>query len=123
MASAALGQGVAAYVGPLWKIAESDAKNLAADFYEALLLRRTSVGEALALARRRLKSEQSAGWTGLVLYGDPTPTVLQRLSPSDPQSESQDGEATGDARTIRPPGFRNGDLGSALRTHEDLEAT
>jgi hypothetical protein len=75
MASAALGQGVAAYVGPLWKIGESDAKNLAADFYEALLLRRTSVGEALAFARRRLKNERSAGWTGLVLYGDPTPTV------------------------------------------------
>jgi hypothetical protein len=120
MASAALGQGVAAYVGPLWKIAESDAKNLAADFYEALLLRRTSVGEALAFARRRLKSEQSAGWTGLVLYGDPTPTVMQRLSPSDPETGSV--EATGDARN-RPPGFRNGDLGSALRTHDDLEAT
>jgi hypothetical protein len=120
MASAALGQGVAAYVGPLWKIAESDAKNLAADFYEALLLRRTSVGEALALARRRLKSEQSAGWTGLVLYGDPTPTVLQRLSPSDPETGSLD--TTADARS-RPPGLRNGDLGSVLRTHEDLEAT
>jgi hypothetical protein len=26
---------------------------------------------------------RSAGWTGMVLYGDPTPTVLQRLSPSD----------------------------------------
>ena len=120
MASAALGQGVAAYVGPLWKIAESDAKNLAADFYEALLLRRTSVGEALALARRRLKSEQSAGWTGLVLYGDPTPTVLQRLSPSDPETGPL--EKTADARS-RPPGLRNDDLGSVLRTHGDLEAT
>jgi hypothetical protein len=120
MASAALGQGVAAYVGPLWKIAESDAKNLAADFYEALLLQRTSVGEALAFARRRLKSEQSAGWTGLVLYGDPTPTILQRLSPSDPETGSS--EAIGDARS-RPVGSRNGGLGSALRTHEDLEAT
>jgi hypothetical protein len=107
-------------VGPLWKIAESDAKNLAADFYEALLLRRTSVGEALALARRRLKSEKSAGWTGLVLYGDPTPTVLQRLTPSDPETGSQ--ETTADARS-RPPGLRGGDLGSVLRAHEDLEAT
>ena len=26
---------------------------------------------------------RSAGWAGMVLYGDPTPTVLQRLSPSD----------------------------------------
>jgi hypothetical protein len=107
MASAVLGQGVAAYVGPLWKIREADAKNLAAAFYEALLLRRTSVGEALALARRSVRdgepdiddlataaqhttggpggrrAPRSAGWTGMVLYGDPTPTVMQRLSPSD----------------------------------------
>jgi CHAT domain-containing protein len=107
IASAALGQGVSAYVGPLWKISETDAKNLAAAFYEALLLRRTSLGEALALARRSVKegepdldelitreqlrdednedarTPKSAGWTGMVLYGDPTPTVMQRLSPSD----------------------------------------
>ena len=107
MASAALGQGVAAFVGPLWKISETDAKNLAAAFYEALLLRRTSLGEALALARRSVRIGQpdldelvtlhesgsegdpelevpkSSGWTGMALYGDPTPTILQRLSPSD----------------------------------------
>ncbi len=102
MASAALGQGVSAYVGPLWKISEADAKNLAEAFYEALLLRRTSIGEALALARRSVRDGEphladlvtappgratrpprSAGWTGMVLYGDPTPTVMQRLSPSD----------------------------------------
>jgi CHAT domain-containing protein len=107
MASAALSQGVAAYVGPLWKITDTDAKNLACAFYEALLIRRTSLGEALALARRSVRVGQpdldelvvrsnlcvgpdvdadtprSAGWAGMVLYGDPTPTVLQRLSPSD----------------------------------------
>ncbi len=107
MSSAALSQGVAAYVGPLWKISDTDAKNMAAAFYEALLIRRTSLGEALALARRSVREGQpdldelvvrsnhgagpdadpptprSAGWAGMVLYGDPTPTVLQRLSPSD----------------------------------------
>ena len=107
MASAVLGQGVSAYVGPLWTISETDAKNLAAAFYEALLLRRASLGEALALARRSVKlgvpdldelvtasastrradleheTPRSAGWTGMVLYGDPTPNVLQRLSPSE----------------------------------------
>jgi CHAT domain-containing protein len=84
MASAALGQGVAAYIGPLWRIVDADAKNVAAAFYEALLLRRASVGESLARARRHLRDAGSAGWTGMVLYGDPTPTILQRLSPSDP---------------------------------------
>ncbi|HEY0284377.1 MAG TPA: CHAT domain-containing protein, partial [Vicinamibacterales bacterium] len=105
MASAELSQGVAGYVGPLWTISDTDAKNLAAAFYEALLIRRTSLGEALALARRSVRegepdldelvvrsnqgvgpdtgTPRSAGWAGMVLYGDPTPTVLQRLSPSD----------------------------------------
>ena len=106
MASAALGEGVAAYLGPLWKIKDVDAKNMAVAFYEALLMRRASLGDALSLARRSVREgqpdldqltvlqegadpdgvtrlPQSAGWTGLVLYGDPTPTVLQRLSPSD----------------------------------------
>ncbi len=108
MASAALGQGVAAYIGPLWRIPETDAKNLATVFYQALLLRRTSIGEALALARRLVREGRagdddafapvvenggadsqdiglvrSAGWTGIALYGDPTPTILQRLSPSE----------------------------------------
>ena len=106
MATAALSQGVAAYVGPLWKITDTDAKNLAAAFYEALLIRRTSLGEALSLARRSVRegvpdlddlvtrpalvigsgqdtAVRSTGWAGMVLYGDPTPTILQRLSPPD----------------------------------------
>ena len=107
MATAALSQGVAAYVGPLWKISDMDAKNVAAAFYEALLIRRTSLGEALALARRSVRegvpdldelvtrspqrigsgqdpaAVRSTGWAGMVLYGDPTPTILQRLSPPD----------------------------------------
>jgi hypothetical protein len=109
MASAALGQGVGAYIGPLWTISETDAKNLASAFYDALLLRRSSIGESLALARRSVKEGEpdldelqvaiseraasgrapvrSAGWAGMILYGDPTPTVLQRLSPSDTVGE------------------------------------
>jgi CHAT domain-containing protein len=111
MASAALGQGVPAYIAPLWKISETDAKNLAAAFYEALLLRRTSIGEALALARASIRdgeddleelmtrvhrgpvegddarTPRSAGWAGMVLYGDPTPTVMQRLSPAETRPE------------------------------------
>jgi len=107
MATAALSQGVAAYVGPLWKISDMDAKNIAAAFYEALLIRRTSLGEALSLARRSVREGEpdldelvtrppqgigsgqdssavrSTGWAGMVLYGDPTPTILQRLSPPD----------------------------------------
>jgi hypothetical protein len=57
IAGAALSQGVAAYVGPLWKISDVDAKNLAAAFYEALLIR-PERGEALALARRSVREGQ-----------------------------------------------------------------
>ena len=56
MASAALGEGVAAYLGPLWKIKDVDAKNMAAAFYEALLMRRASLGDALSLARRSVRA-------------------------------------------------------------------
>ena len=123
MASAALAEGVAAYVAPLWRITDADAKNLAAAFYEALLLRRTSLGEALALARRSVKVGEpdldeltarmemragapedepvrSAGWTGMVLYGDPTPTILQRLSPADGGGVEQEEV---DPRVVAPP--------------------
>jgi hypothetical protein len=117
MASAVLGQGVPAYIAPLWKISETDAKNLAAAFYEALLLRRTSVGEALALARASIRDGEddleelmtrvyrgpqerdeprvarSAGWTGMVLYGDPTPTVMQRLSPAETRPDDDANQA------------------------------
>ena len=113
LASAVLGQGVPAYIAPLWKISETDAKNLAAAFYEALLLRRTSIGEALALARASIRDGEddldevmtrvyhgprdgdegrvpvSAGWTGMVLYGDPTPTVMQRLSPAETRADGE----------------------------------
>ncbi len=92
---------------PALAAAVEATKNMAAAFYEALLIRRTSLGEALALARRSVRegepdldelvtrtpgggvssqdtaTPRSAGWAGMVLYGDPTPTVLQRLSPSD----------------------------------------
>lgn len=107
LASAALGQGVAAYVGPLWRIVDADAVRLAEVFYHALLLRRLSLGEALAVARKLVKSgadeedpalllplgepaepevsgqAKTTGWAGMALYGDPTPTILQRLSPAD----------------------------------------
>jgi CHAT domain-containing protein len=127
MASAALSQGVAAYVGPLWKISDTDAKNMAAAFYEALLIRRTSLGEALALARRSVREGQpdldelvvrltsgtvpgpetvtprSAGWAGMVLYGDPTPTVLQRLSPSDTSDSGRRKNPSTRRRSSRSP--------------------
>ena len=134
MASAALGQGVPAYIAPLWKISDTDAKNLAAAFYEALLLRRTSLGEALALARSSVRDGEedldvlitrmqqgpqdgddarkvrSAGWTGMVLYGDPTPTVMQRLAPAevrpdgdaDKEMSAPTDEMSGAIKIIRP---------------------
>jgi CHAT domain-containing protein len=135
MATAALSQGVAAYVGPLWKISDMDAKNVAAAFYEALLIRRTSLGEALALARRSVREGEpdldelvtrppqqigsgrdpstvrSTGWAGMVLYGDPTPTILQRLSP--PDAKVLDPKAPSSRRSRRGKTETEGDADHA----------
>jgi len=32
---------------------------------------------------------RSAGWTGMVLYGGPTPTVMQRLAPAEVRAEGE----------------------------------
>ena len=106
MASAALSQGVAAYVGPLWKISRyrcqehgrgilrgaADAPHESWRSAGARAPQReganpisTSWSRASgANPHHDLEREvpRSAGWAGMVLYGDPTPTVLQRISPS-----------------------------------------
>ena len=91
MAGAALRQGVTAFIAPLWKIREIDADHASEVFYESLLLKRFSVGESLASVRRSFlrppqgrlaaPADVNLAWATLVLYGDPTPTILQRLSP------------------------------------------
>jgi hypothetical protein len=90
LASAAIGEGVSAFVAPLWEIDDDAATTFAAAFYHALLVDRWSVGEALGHARRRLSpvrrgarpGPSDVAAAGLTLYGDPTPNILQRFTPA-----------------------------------------
>lgn len=95
LATAFINQAVAAYIGPLWPVDDVVAAQLAIDFYRALLLERVSLGEALRRAKVLAKGDllplsSEAGemplpprvalsWASMVLYGDPTPRLLEAL--------------------------------------------
>lgn len=94
LATAFIGAGVAAYVGPLWPISDAAASGMAKRFYEELVWRRRSLGSALFAARQEgfdlafgergddwteLSTDLGLGWASFVLYGDPTATVAQLL--------------------------------------------
>ncbi|RME48896.1 MAG: CHAT domain-containing protein, partial [Caldilineae bacterium] len=55
LATAFINQGVAAYIGPLWPIEDAIALQMAADFYQALLLENATLGEALRFAKRNAR--------------------------------------------------------------------
>jgi CHAT domain-containing protein len=95
LATAFINNGVAAYVAPLWPVDDSVAAFLAEQFYESLLLDRASLGESLWAAKCAAKRElldstkpeddwalpasTALSWASVVLYGDPTPRLLQSL--------------------------------------------
>ena len=95
LATAFINQAVAAYIGPLWPVDDGVAAQLAIDFYRALLIERASLGEALRRAKVLAKADilgESSGadqpllpprvalsWASMVLYGDPTPRLLEAL--------------------------------------------
>jgi hypothetical protein len=96
LASAFLDPGVSVFIGPLWRIDDTIAAKIALTFYQQLLKERQTVGEALrrakADARRRdvdvtvpageaSRAERIAlaSWAGLVLYGNSTATIGQRV--------------------------------------------
>ena len=97
LASAFVNKGVGAYIAPLWPIDDGMAMKLAADFYTLMALERMTVGEALCHAKRRAKkavlgngdardalvtvpANMGLSWASLVLYGDPTQTLVQQLA-------------------------------------------
>ncbi|HXF03991.1 MAG TPA: CHAT domain-containing protein [Blastocatellia bacterium] len=85
LATAFINQGVAAYIAPLWKLDDEVATHVAIDFYRGLIFDRLSLGEALGRARLRARLRWTsppravASWASLVLYGDPTPRLLESL--------------------------------------------
>jgi CHAT domain-containing protein len=104
LATAFINQAVAAYIAPLWPVDDAVAAQLAVDFYRALLLDRVSLGEALRRAKVTAKQcllgpngETEAvappsvvlSWAGVVLYGDPTPRLLESLWTPHAEREAQ----------------------------------
>jgi CHAT domain-containing protein len=88
LATAFINKGVAAYIAPLWPVDDAVAAQLAVGFYQALLLDRMSLGEALHRAKALARQEPAEpprharaalSWASVVLYGDPTPRLLQAL--------------------------------------------
>ncbi len=96
LATAFIQQGIAAYIAPLWRINDTLAAQMAIDFYHALLLDSTSLGEALRFARLEAKQQATGvkknladapplpaeiglGWASMVLYGDPTARLFDTL--------------------------------------------
>lgn len=97
LATAFITQGVTAYVAPLWPLDDRVAMLAATDFYRTLVLDRSSLGESLRTAKRDARArlpgidvtgqeavapvnpQQQLSWASLVLYGDATATLMQRL--------------------------------------------
>lgn len=74
LAGAFLLSGSRFYVGTQWELVDGIGAQVAAHFYDALV-RGANVGAALRAARLRViedGGEETLGWAGYVLYGDPT---------------------------------------------------
>lgn len=90
MAEACIRVGVNAYVGPLWRVLDESACMLATELYRNLLLKRSTIGAALRLARTRVRAtwERRRGgsgtgdvsWAGMVLFGNPTERINETVS-------------------------------------------
>jgi CHAT domain-containing protein len=70
--SAFLNAGVEAYVGTLWEVESTAARQFAEAFYRALLTEGHCLGEALRLAKMASKAVRDRiNWLAFILYGDP----------------------------------------------------
>ena len=99
IASAFIDSGVSVFIGPLWRIDDAIAAQVAHTFYEQLLGERQTVGEALRIAKVEAKDRHfdpatapdgpvssariaKTSWAGLILYGNSTATIGQRVGAS-----------------------------------------
>ena len=118
LASAFLDNGVSVFIGPLWRIDDTIAASVALTFYEQLLGERQTVGEALRYAKVEAKKRHfdiasapgttvqddrvaRVSWAGLILYGNSTATIGQRVgapslnSPAGQRDDNDTGDAEG----------------------------
>lgn len=68
-AEAFLRGGVANFIGTYWPVGDRSAATFSATFY-GWLLRGSSLGEALLMARTAVKNQGSGDWSDYIHYGD-----------------------------------------------------
>ncbi len=129
LATAFINNGVAAYIAPLWPVDDFVAAFLAEQFYHSLFLERASLGEALCAAKCAAKRELldatepedgwalpaniALSWASVVLYGDPTPRLLQSLWAPGAETEQPAAEQLAAVRPRKATEVRVGTRGFA----------
>jgi CHAT domain-containing protein len=94
--SAFLQAGVEAYVGTLWNVEATAARNFVEVFYNEFLSGQHSLGECLGRAKSNIKGANTrTDWLAFILYGDPHvqpgelfPALRQQEEERDPESVS-----------------------------------
>jgi hypothetical protein len=76
LAAAFIRAGAVGYISPLWSVDDQDASALAAEYYNALLQKKLTIGECLLHAKREQARSGSVTWASLVLYGDPMLSIM-----------------------------------------------
>lgn len=118
LATAFINEGVAAYIGPLWPVVDHVAAGLARAFYRELLLEQASLGESLWKAKHEMKqfllpedeiarawafpAREALSWASFVLYGDPTPRLLESLWAPRGAKPTEDEESAAAGISPRP---------------------
>lgn len=82
MAEAFIWGGAKAVLGTLFEIPDDGAREFNEELFERLIGRRQPIGEAIRGAREEMRRKRptDATWTSVVLYGDPSLTVLEAPS-------------------------------------------
>lgn len=75
-ADAFLGAGAGAFIGSLWEVRDSSSLRFATALYTALTEDKT-IGDAIAVARQKLRSDDPSDptWLAYTLWGDPAAKV------------------------------------------------
>ena len=64
-------QGCGAFVGCGWEVESKEASNFAIAFYDRLQGDDANLGDAMRVAREKIKSDVNSTWLAYCLYGDP----------------------------------------------------
>jgi hypothetical protein len=78
-ASQFMSAGAGAFVGTLWAVPSPAAYAFSEAFYDAFLLQRQPLGEAVRTARIAIRDSADPTWLAYTVYGDPAATVADGI--------------------------------------------